>query len=367
MSSPSGTTALDASVRPDPEFPVFVTEQDLTRPGSRVFTETALGRASEKRLMVFSGSSNPDLARGIAQRLGIRLGEVIIKPFSNGETYVKFDESVRGADVFLVQSACGMGSVNDQLMELLIMIDAAKLASVHRITAVVPWYPYSRQDKKVSGREPITGKLVATLLQAAGVDRVLSMDLHAGQVQGFFDIPVDHMTAVPLFANYFGDLGLTGDSCVVVSPDAGGAKRAKKFADKLNTSLAILTKERPDHNQAEVTNVIGEVRGRRAIIVDDMIDTAGTLCAGAQALIDHGATEVYACATHPVFSGPALERIAGSVIKECVVTDTIPVDVRTQPSNVRVLSVAGVLADTIRNVFCDESVSAIFAGENQLF
>jgi ribose-phosphate pyrophosphokinase len=266
-----------------------------------------------------------------------------------------------------VQSPCGIGKINDQLMELLIMIDAAKLASCHRITAVVPWYPYSRQDKKVSGREPITGKLVADLLQAAGVHRVLSMDLHTGQVQGFFDIPVDHMTAVPILANYFLDLGLGGDRSVVVSPDAGGAKRAKKFADKLDCPLAILTKERPGHNIAEVTSVIGDVSGRAAIMIDDMIDTAGTLCAGAKALMDHGATEVYAAATHAVFSGPALERLSGSVIKECVVTDTIPVDVRTRPDNVRVLSVAGVLADTIRNVFCDESVSSIFGGENQLF
>ncbi len=342
-------------------------EGNSMQSGSHAWSESALGRSSEKRLMVFSGSSNPDLAVGIAQRLGIRLGDVTVKHFANGETYVKFDESVRGADVFLVQSPCGLGQINDQLMELLIMIDAAKLASVHRITAVMPWYPYSRQDKKVSGREPITGKLVADLLQAAGVDRVLSMDLHTGQVQGFFDIPVDHMTAVPILATYFRDLGLGGEDTVVVSPDAGGAKRAKKFADKLECSLAILTKERPGHNVAEVTNVIGRVRGKTAIMIDDMIDTAGTLCAGASALMEQGANRVYACATHPVFSGPALERIAGSVIQECVVTDTIPVDVRTQPENIRVLSVAGVLADTIRNVFCDESVSSIFGGENQLF
>lgn len=364
MSAPTETpSALPTSAG----FPELVSESELSEPGSREWSETALGRSSEKRLMVFSGSSNPDLARGIAQRLGIKPGEVTLKHFANGETYVKFDESVRGSDVFLVQSPCGMGTVNDQLMELLVMIDAAKLASVHRITAVMPWYPYSRQDKKVSGREPITGKLVANLLQAAGVDRVLCMDLHTGQLQGFFDIPVDHMTAVPILATYFTDLRLTGDDVVVVSPDAGGAKRAKKFADKLGCSLAILTKERPGHNVAEVTNVIGTVAGKTAIMIDDIIDTAGTLCAGAQALIAHGAIDVYACATHGVFSGPATERIEGSVIRECVVTDTIPIDLRTKPSNVRILSVAGVLADTIRNVFCDESVSAIFAGENQLF
>lgn len=348
-------------------FPTIVGESDLSQPGSRVWSETALGRSSEKRLMVFSGSSNPDLAKGIAQRLGIRLGEVTLKHFANGETFVKFEESVRGADLFLVQSPSGIGKVNDQLMELLVMIDAAKLASVHRITAVMPYFPYSRQDKKVSGREPISARLLANLLETAGVDRVLSMDLHTGQLQGFFDVPVDHMTAVPILTTYFKDLGLHGEDVVVVSPDAGGAKRAKKFADKLQTSLAILTKERPRHNVAEVTNVIGDVRGKTAIMIDDMIDTAGTLVAGAQALMDHGAKAVYATATHAVFSGPALERLANSVITECVVTDTIPVDVVGRPDNVRVLSVAGVLADTIRNVFCDESVSSIFGGENQLF
>ena len=334
---------------------------------ARAWGETSLARSSEKRLMVFAGSSNEDLAKGIAQRLGIRLGDVIVKQFANGETYVKFDESVRGADVFLVQSPNGLGTINDQLMELLIMIDAAKLASVHRITAVMPWFPYSRQDKKVSGREPITARLLANLLQASGVDRVLSMDLHTGQLQGFFDIPVDHMTAVPILANYFRDKGLAGPGSVVVSPDAGGAKRAKKFADKLDCSLAILTKERPQHNVAEVTNVIGDVRGKVAIMIDDMIDTAGTLAAGAQALLDQGATAVYACSTHAVFSGPALERIANSVMTEVVVTDTIPVPLVGRPHNITVLSVAGVLADTIRNVFCDESVSSIFGGDNQLF
>ncbi|MCW2926750.1 MAG: Ribose-phosphate pyrophosphokinae [Thermoleophilia bacterium] len=339
----------------------------VTRASTRSWGESALSRSSEKRLMVFSGTSNEELAKGIGQRLGIKLGDVIIKSFANGETYVKFDESVRGADVFLIQSPNGQGTINDQLMELLIMIDAAKLASVHRITAVMPWFAYSRQDKKVSGREPITARLIANLLQGAGVDRVLSMDLHTGQLQGFFDVPVDHMTAVPILAQYFRDKGLAGPDSVVVSPDAGGAKRAKKFAERLDTSLAILTKERPQHNVAEVTNVIGNVDGKVAIMIDDMIDTAGTLCAGAQALLDQGATAVYACATHAVFSGPALERIRDSVMTEVVVTDTIPVPFIGRPDNIRVLSVASVLADTIRNVFCDESVSSIFGGENQLF
>ncbi|MCW2950649.1 MAG: Ribose-phosphate pyrophosphokinae [Thermoleophilia bacterium] len=348
-------------------FPQAVGDQDMSVPGSRIWNETTLTRSSEKRLMLFSGSSNLELAQGIAQRLGIRLGESIVKEFANGETYIKFDESVRGADVFLVQSPNGVGTINDQLMELLVMIDAAKLASVHRITALIPWFPYSRQDKKVSGREPITARLIANLLETAGVHRVLSMDLHTGQLQGFFNVPVDHMTAVPILAQYFRDKGVSGEGSVVVSPDAGGAKRAKKFADKLDTSLAILTKERPSHNVAEVTNVIGNVRGKVAIMIVDMIDTAGTLCAGAQALIDQGATTVYACSTHAVFSGPALQRLADSVITEVVVTDTIPVQAVGRPDNITVLSVAGVLADTIRNVFCDESVSSIFGGENQLF
>ena len=346
-------------------FPMVNAE--VSGPSARAWGESALSRSSEKRLMVFAGTSNEDLAKGIGQRLGIKLGDVIIKDFANGETYVKFDESVRGADVFLIQSPNGKGTINDQLMELLIMIDAAKLASVHRINAVMPWFPYSRQDKKVSGREPITARLIANLLQGAGVDRVLCMDLHTGQLQGFFDVPVDHMTAVPILAQYFRDRGLSGPASVVVSPDAGGAKRAKKFADKLDTSLAILTKERPQHNVAEVTSVIGEVNGKVAIMIDDMIDTAGTLCAGAQALLDHGATAVYACATHAVFSGSAVDRIRDSVMEEVVVTDTIPVSMGDRPDNIRVLSVAGVLADTIRNVFCDESVSSIFGGENQLF
>ena len=361
--TPSETLVPDATVL----APTALDDEMMPVPTSRTWGETALARSSEKRLMVFAGTSNQELAKGIAQRLGIRLGDVIIKEFANGETYVKFDESIRGADVFLIQSPNGVGTINDQLMELLIMIDAAKLASVHRINVVMPWFPYARQDKKVSGREPITARLIANLLQAAGVDRVLSMDLHTGQLQGFFDIPVDHMTAVPIMAQYFSDKGLSGEGSVVVSPDAGGAKRAKKFADKVDSSLAILTKERPQHNVAEVTSVIGDVSGKVAIMIDDMIDTAGTLCAGAQALLDHGATSVYACATHAVFSGPATQRLQDSVMTEVVVTDTVHVPLTGRPDNSTVLSIAGVLADTIRNVFCDESVSSIFGGENQLF
>jgi ribose-phosphate pyrophosphokinase len=250
-------------------------------------------------------------------------------------------------------------------MELLIMINAAKLASAKRITAVVPWYFYVRQDKKSRPREPITAKLVADLLQTAGADRVLTMDLHAGQVQGFFEIPVDHMTAVPMFAQYVRDLNL--DSPAVVSPDTGHAKIAGKFAEMVTGDLVILNKVRPEHNEAKVTTVIGDVEGKVAVIIDDIIDTAGTLVAGAKALKEAGATKVYACATHGLFNGQALERIAGSEINKLVVTDTVPLDPLAQPDNIQVLSIAGILAETISNVFAEDSVSAIFAGENQLF
>jgi ribose-phosphate pyrophosphokinase len=322
-------------------------------------------RPNTRRMMLFSGRSNPELAHKIADRLGLKLGRVQLKTFSNGEIYVRYDESIRGHDVFLVQS--GSLPVNRNLMELLIMVNAAKLASAKRVTVVVPWYFYSRQDKKSSPREPITARLVADMIEAAGADRVLTMDLHAGQVQGFFKIPVDHMTALPQFADYFRDKGLMSERLVVVSADAGRAKLAKKFAEMLEADLALITKERPEHNEAEVTNIIGDVNGKVAIITDDIIDTAGTLCAGAQAIRDAGATRVMACATHPVFSGPALDRIDRSVLEEVVVCDTIPVDPVETPPKVTVLSVDRILAETIDNVFRDDSVSAIFKGENQLF
>ncbi|MCL5942029.1 MAG: ribose-phosphate pyrophosphokinase [Actinobacteria bacterium] len=313
--------------------------------------------------MLFSGRGNPELGAKIAEKLGITLGRVLIKTFADGEIYVKYEESIRGSDVFIVQPTCR--PVNENLMELLIMIQAAKLASAHRITAVVPWYGYSRQDKKSQPREPITARLVADLVTAAGADRVLTMDLHAGQLQGFFSIPVDHMTAVPMLADYFRFKSL--ENIVVVSPDAGGLKMAKRFGDRLGASLAVLTKLRPDHNVARVMHVIGDVAGKSAIIVDDIIDTAGTLCNGVEALLERGATEVYAAATHPVLSGPAYERIAGSALKELVVTDTIPLRSEADRSKIVVLSTAGILADTIQNVFANESVSALFQGENQLF
>ena len=319
--------------------------------------KTSVQRPTYRSLMLFSGRGNPELGAKIAEKLGIKLGSVLAKTFADGEVYVKYGESVRGADVFIVQPTCR--PVNDHLMELLIMIQAARLASAHRITAVVPWYGYSRQDKKSQPREPITGRLVADLLVASGVDRVLTMDLHAGQMQGFFTIPVDHMTAVPMLADYFKFKGL--DEVVVVSPDAGGVKMAKRFADRLGASLAVLTKLRPEHNEAKVMHVIGDVAGKTAIIVDDIIDTAGTLCNGVQALLDKGAKEVYAAATHPVLSGPAYERIAASELKEVVVTDTIPLSPEAAAlEKIRVLTVAPLLGEAIRRIHNQDSVSSLF-------
>jgi ribose-phosphate pyrophosphokinase len=323
-------------------------------------------RAPHKRLMLFSGRSNKALGESIAEKIGVRLGEVLLKTFTNGEVYVRYEESIRGADTFIVQSCSS--PTNDSLMELLIMAQAARLASAKRITAVMPWYPYGRQDKKSMPREPITAKLVADLLAASGVDRVLTMDLHAGQLQGFFDGAVDHMTAAPMLAGYFHDLlDVQPEDVVVVSADAGRVKLAKKFSEMLGAQLALITKERPGHQEAEVTNVIGRVRDKVCILLDDMIDTAGTLCAGGVSLMDHGATRVFACATHPVFSGPALERLDASVFEKVVVTDTIPINPLHKPDKVEVLSVAPILADTICNVFNDDSVSGLFHGGNQLF
>ena len=326
---------------------------------------TSFQHPSSKRLMVFSGRSNVDLAERICDRLGVQLGQTTLKTFANGEIYARFEESVRGADVFLVQSC--VNPVNRNLMELMIMADAAMLGSAKRVTAVIPWYPYARQDKKSAPREPITARLVATLLRSSGVDRVLTMDLHAGQVQGFFDGPVDHMTALPMFAQYFRDIGLSGDGTVVVSADAGRAKLATRFAEMLDAEVAIIAKLRPEHGKARVAAIIGEVEGKKAIISDDIIDTAGTLCAGAQAVADAGATEVYACATHALLSDPALDRIRESVLHEVVVCDTVPIDPRAADSRVRILPVDGILAQTIDEVFREGSVSNLFGGENQLF
>jgi len=329
---------------------------------------TSLPIDYDKRLMLFSGRANPELAARIADKIGVDLGPVTLRTFSNGEVYCRYEESIRGADVFLIQPTCGNPTTgvnpNDALMELLEMIDAAVGASAHRVIAVCPWFGYSRQDKKSAPREPISARLVAHMLEAAGADRVVTMDLHAGQVQGFFSIPVDHMTAVMMLTQYFDDLGLT--DLVVVAPDAGRVKLNKKFASKIGAELAILDKERPAQQVAEIGYVIGDVRGKTAIIVDDMIDTAGTLKAAAQTVLDEGAARVYAAATHPVFSGNAYENLASSGFEQVVVTDTIPLR-NGAPDNVRVLSVADLLTDSIRRIFTDDSVSEVFGGENQLF
>jgi ribose-phosphate pyrophosphokinase len=329
---------------------------------------TSLPIDYDKRLMLFSGRANPELASRIANKLGVDLGPVTLKTFTNGEVYCRYEESIRGADVFIIQPTCANParglSANDALMELLLMIDAAVGASAHRVIAVTPWFGYSRQDKKSAPREPISARLVARMIESAGADRVLTMDLHAGQTQGFFRNPVDHMTALFMLTQYFDDLGLT--DLVVVAPDAGRVKLNKNFASKVGAELAILDKERPAQQVAEIGYVIGDVKGKTAVLVDDMIDTAGTLRAAAQTVRDEGASRVYAAATHPILSGNAYENLAAAGFEQIVVTDTIPVRAGA-PDNLRVLSCAELLTDSIRRIFTDDSVSEVFGGENQLF
>ena len=321
---------------------------------------------TQKRLMLVAGRSNPALAEKIADKLDVTLGRVLLKTFANGEIYARYEENIRGVDLFIVQSPSK--NLNDDVMELLILIQAAKLASARRVTAVTPYYPYARQDKKSAAREPITARLMATLLEAAGADRVLTMDLHQGQIQGFFEIPVDHMTAVPMLADYFRFKDFEATELVAVSADAGGVKLAKRFINRLpGAGLAVLTKMRPEHNRAETMHFIGDVTGKIAIVVDDMIDTAGSVTNAVETLYEKGAREVYVVATHGIFSDPARERIAASSVKEVVVTDTLGIDLAPQDTKIKVLSVADTLASTIRNVFEDKSVSELFAGENQLF
>jgi ribose-phosphate pyrophosphokinase len=326
----------------------------------------AIPLTPQKRLMVFSGRSHPALAERIAERLGVDLGEIELKTFANDETYCRYCESIRGADVFLVQT--GSPPVDQHVMELLLMIQAARLASAKRITAVIPWFPYSRQDRKAKPREPISGRLVADMLQLAGVDRLLTMDLHAGQIQGFFTIPVDHMTAQQLFARHFRDLGFSGDDVVSVAPDAGRAKVAVRFAEMLEADFAIMHKTRPEHDQASVTEVTGRVKDKVCIVGDDVTITGGTLIAGARALREQGAREVWVYVTHALFSREGLRRLSETEdITGIVVTDTVPIDPRERPENLTVLTVSALLAETIMNVFSDDSVSALFGGENQLF
>jgi ribose-phosphate pyrophosphokinase len=331
-------------------------------------TPSALEVEYSKRLMLVSGRANPGLAARIASKLGVELGGMTLKTFSNGEVYCRYQESVRGADVFIVQPTCNNSdtglSANDALIELLVMIDAAVGGSAHRVIAVTPWYGYSRQDKKSAPREPISARLVARMVEAAGIDRIVTMDLHSGQIQGFFQKPCDHMTALFMLTQYFADLNL--EDLVIVAPDAGRVKLNKRFASKLGADLAILNKDRPDQQVAEISYVIGDVAGKTAVLVDDIIDTAGTLKAAARAVHDAGARRVYAAATHGVFSGNAWENLAAADFEQIVVTDTIPLPPGA-PENVRVLPCADLLTSSIRQIFTDGSVSDVFGGENQLF
>lgn len=307
-------------------------------------------------LRIFTGNSNLDLVGKIARDLGTTVGKSMVKNFSDGEINVEINESVRGMDVFVVQSICH--PVNNNLMELLILIDALKRASAERITAVLPYYGYARQDRKVSPRAPITAKLIADLITTAGASRILTVDLHAGQIQGFFNIPVDHLFAAPVLLEYLKKLR---NDLVIVSPDAGGVERARAYAKRLNTSLAIIDKRREAPNVSQVMNIIGDVSGMVAILVDDLVDTGGTLARAAYALLEKGAKGIYACCTHPVLSGKAVENLSQAPFEEIVVTDTIPLGQEAKACpKIKVLSVSGLLADAIRRIYEDESVSCLF-------
>ncbi|HLR92244.1 MAG TPA: ribose-phosphate diphosphokinase [Atopostipes sp.] len=315
----------------------------------------------DMRLKLYSLSSNRPLAEKIANYLDIELGELEVNRFSDGEIAISIEESVRGDHVFILQSTSY--PTNDNIMELLIMIDALRRASAKIITAVIPYYGYARQDRKAQPREPITAKLVANLLTTAGADRVVTLDLHASQIQGFFDIPTDHLLGAPLLASWFLDNELSGNDVVVVSPDHGGATRARKLAEFLDSPIAIVDKRRPKPNVSEVMSIIGDVKGKKAILVDDMIDTAGTIVNAAQALKDRGATEVYACATHGVFSPPAIERIKDSVIKTMVVTDSIYLPEEKRLDKIELISVSELIGQAIQRIYEERSVSPLFYKE----
>lgn len=322
---------------------------------------------TKKRMMIFAGSSYQDLAREVADHLGMRVGEVQLARFANGELYARFEESVRGADVFVLQSHLSMPgmSINDLIMEQLIMLDALKRASAKRTVAVIPYYGYSRSDKKARAREAIAARMVADLYEAVGVDRIMSVDLHTGQIQGFFRNPFDHLTALPLLEQWITE-NTDPNRRVIVSPDAGRVRLTEKFAGHLGAPIAILHKRRDPtrRNVAETLDVIGDVEGRTAVLIDDMIDTAGTIVGAAALLKERGAERVIACATHPLFSGPAVERLTDSAIERVVVTNTIPLPSDLQMDKLVVLSIAPILASALRAVFEDESVSEIFRGEN---
>ena len=316
----------------------------------------------QKTMAVFSGSVNPSLADGIAKELGFSLGNVKLEKFANGEIYARYGESVRGADVFIVQSvSAGSGyDVNDALMELLIMIDAAKRASARSVCAVISHYGYARQERKAAPREPITARLVADLITSAGANRIIAIDLHQDAIQGFFNLPVNHMTAMPLFVEYYKNMGFDPEKLCVVSPDVGRAKAAKRFQLMLDSDIAIMHKDRPRHNQSEITALIGDVTGKICIINADMIDTGGTLCAAADTLLARGAEKVYVCATHGLFSGPAYDRIENSNIEEVVVTDAVPVPLERQTGKIKVLSIAPLVGKTIECVYSNGSVAQLF-------
>jgi len=313
-----------------------------------------------RELKIFSGNANPALAHEICAYLGTKLGEATVASFSDGEIRVKIEENVRGGDVFVVQSSCQ--PVNDSLMELLIVIDALKRSSANRITAVIPYFGYARQDRKDQPRVPISAKLVADLISTAGTDRVLTMDLHAGQIQGFFNVPVDHLYALPVLLDYITKQMVKVSDLVVVSPDAGGVERARAFAKRLEANLAIIDKRREGPNQTAIMNIIGDVAGKSALLLDDMIDTAGTIVKGAQACMDHGAREVWAACTHAVLTGPALDLIQRSCLKQVIVTNSIPLRGKEQSCpKLHQLSVAPLLGEAIRRIHEDESVSSLFA------
>lgn len=313
---------------------------------------------NNSKLKIFTLNSNKKLAEEIANEVGVPLGKSTVTRFSDGEVQINIDESIRGCDVFIVQSTSG--PVNEHIMELLIMLDAVKRASARTVSVVLPYYGYARQDRKARAREPITAKLVANLLTTAGATRAIVLDLHAPQIQGFFDIPIDHLVASPILSDYFLGKNLDPSEVVIVSPDHGGVTRARKMADRLKAPIAIIDKRRPRPNVAEVMNIVGNVEGKTAILIDDIIDTAGTISIAAKALMESGAKEVYACCTHPVLSGPAIERIDNSVIKELVITNSIQLAEDKTSPKIKELSVAKLLGDAIVRVFEEKSVSTLF-------
>jgi ribose-phosphate pyrophosphokinase len=341
----------------------------LLDPATSPALASSLPAGYEKRLMITAGRASREQGARLAGKLGVGLTDAGLKTFADGEVYCRYAESIRGADLFIVQSICGSAreglTVNDALMELLLMIHAAKHASAHRIVAVTPWFGYSRQDKKSAPREPISARLVAELLETAGADRLVAMDLHAGQLQGFFSRPVDHMTAMPILTQFVTDR-LGDEDLVIIAPDAGRVKLVRKFAQKVGAPYALMEKERPAQQVAEIGYVIGDVQGKTAVIVDDIIATGGTLNAAAQTVLDEGATKVFAVATHGLFSGNAFEVLSAGPLSGIVVTDTVPLG-EGAPDLITQLSCTDLLEDTIRRIFVDDSVSQMFEGDNQLF